>query len=196
MAIDSTYSIRKRGQHCEACNKSFEDGEFIFSRVIFENGDYIRLDYCGECWPRQKFTDNLSYWKTAFLLPPPPKPEAIQKENAESLLRKLIEDEEKRHFNAVFILAVMLERKKTLVERDVQKTEDGTRIRIYEHRKTGETFFIPDPELKLDQLEHVQQEVVELMGGPEKDSTEETAATAPEAINQPVSEPDEDTTEK
>ena len=30
---------------------------------------------------------------------------------------------------------------------------------IYEHAKTGEVFVIPDPQLRLDQIEAVQNEV-------------------------------------
>jgi hypothetical protein len=68
-------------------------------------------------------------------------------------------------FDAIFILAVMLERKKVLVERDVQALEDGRKLRIYEHRKTNESFLIVDPGLKLAELGQVQEEVVVLLGG-------------------------------
>jgi hypothetical protein len=60
----------------------------------------------------------------------------------------------------------MLERNRLLVERDLQTNDQGTLIRVYEHKKTGETFLIPDPKLRLDQLEVVQQEVITLLGGP------------------------------
>jgi hypothetical protein len=67
--------------------------------------------------------------------------------------------------NAIYILAVMLERKRILVEKDVQTREDKTKIRVYEHKKTGETFLVIDPELKLAEIEKVQEEVVGLLGG-------------------------------
>ena len=76
-----------------------------------------------------------------------------------------MEVEEEANRNAVFILAVMLERRRVLVERDVQVREDGVKVRFYEHRQTGETFVVPDPGLKLAELEHVQEEVVALLGG-------------------------------
>ena len=58
----------------------------------------------------------------------------------------------------------MLERKRILAEKDVQKHDDGSKVIVYEHKKTGETFVIPDPGLHLDQLEHVQIEVVQMLG--------------------------------
>jgi hypothetical protein len=74
---------------------------------------------------------------------------------------------------------VMLERKRLLVERDVQHREDGKMIRVYEHRKTGEMFLIPDPRLRLDQLETVQQQVVTLLGGDKKEAPPKDEKPAP-----------------
>ena len=50
--------------------------------------------------------------------PPPPAPEAIRKENAESLLRKLMERGDPRFSAASYILAVVLERKRLLKKWD------------------------------------------------------------------------------
>ena len=66
--------------------------------------------------------------------------------------------------NARYILALMLERKRILKEREVKRNEDGTLTRIYEHMKTGDIFIIPDPELRLDQVAEVQQQVAAQLG--------------------------------
>jgi uncharacterized protein (DUF2384 family) len=88
----------------------------------------------------------------------------LKKETAESLLRQFMETDDPSRRNAIFILAVMLERRRVLAERDVQAREDGVKVRVYEHRKTGETFLVPDPGLKLAELAHVQREVMDLLG--------------------------------
>ena len=69
--------------------------------------------------------------------------------------------------NVIFILAVMLERRRILVEKEVQTSEGtGLKIRVYEHKQTGESFVVPDPQLKLKEIESVQREVMELLGIP------------------------------
>ncbi len=156
------WSVRKCSKVCDKCGKVFVDRETIFSRLSFEQGEYQRVDFCRDC--RNTLGAGLSSWKTLYIVPPP-RQETVKKENAESLLRKLMAKENEQDLNAIFILTVMLERKKILVERDVQATEDGRKLRVYEHRKTGESFMVVDPELKLDQLEQVQEEVVVLLGG-------------------------------
>jgi hypothetical protein len=65
----------------------------------------------------------------------------------------------------VYVLAVMLERSRILVERDAHEQEDRTIIRVYEHRRTGESFVVLDPRLRLENIAEVQQQVVALLSG-------------------------------
>ena len=67
--------------------------------------------------------------------------------------------------NVVYVLAVMLERSRILVERDSKLQPDGTIRRVYEDRKQGDTFVILDPRLRLDNIEEVQRQVVALLSG-------------------------------
>ena len=170
------WSVRKCAKECSKCEKEFVDRESLFSMLSFDDGEYVRHDFCAACW--DKDAPGLSSWKTVFIVPPPPAEEAVKKENAESLLRKLLAKENEEDLNAIFILTVMLERKKIFVERDTQKAEDGRKLRIYEHKKTGESFMVTDPQLKLDELEHVQEEVVVLLGGQPRNAEPEPESPA------------------
>lgn len=150
---------------CDGCSRPFADQQAYHSALTFDEGAYVRRDYCETCWdgmPEDVPSEGI--WRGVFRLPPPPPEEPLKRETAESLLRRLMEDEDESRGNVIFILAVMLERKRMLIERDVQQRGDGVTIRIYEHRRTGETFVVPDPGLALDQLEDVQQEVIDLLG--------------------------------
>ena len=170
------WHVRKCAKACDGCGVEFQHKQALYSRLVFEEGEYLRKDFCEKCWKAEGH--GLSKWKTVFIVPPPPAAEAVKKENAESLLRKLMAKENEEDLNAIFILTVMLERKKILVERDVQQAEDGRKLRIYEHKKTGETILVIDPELKLDELEHVQDEVVVLLGGKSRNAEPEPEPTA------------------
>ena len=182
------WSVRKCSKACSKCEKGFADKEALHSRLIFDAGEYFRHDFCEACWSKEDSAQNS--WKTVFIVPPPPQEEAVKKENAESLLRRLLAKENEEDLNAIFILTVMLERKKILVERDNQKTEDGRKLRIYEHKKTGESFMVIDPELKLDELEEVQEEVVVLLGGQPRNAPSETASAETEPEAEPESAED------
>ena len=103
----------------------------------------------------------ISHWQGTYEVPPPVV-DVIQKDTAETLLRKLIEQNDPKHGPASYILAVMLERKRILRVKEQIKRE-GKRIFVYEHPKTGDVFTIADPDLHLDQLEQVQQDVAMLL---------------------------------
>ena len=57
----------------------------------------------------------------------------------------------------------MLERKKILIEKSVSYNEENKKIRVYEHKKTKESFIIIDPELSLSEIEPLKEEVSDLL---------------------------------
>jgi len=146
------------------CQQPFADGQIYVSSLRLNGAEYERSDCCENCWKQNAYPDAFSVWKGSFQAVVPP-PEVLKKETAESLLRKLIEKNEPQYRNAIFILAVMLERRRILAEKEVQKKDDQAMLRVYEHRKTGETFIVGDPMLSLDQLGSVQAEVAALLSG-------------------------------
>lgn len=164
IAKEENWQIKKRADVCSGTGIKFGDGEEIMTRLLLVDGEYVREDYTLACWEEQNPDHGVSAWKSIFHAPPPPE-EVVKKESAEGLLRKMIAREDVDDINAIYILAVMLERKKILVEKEVKTRDDKTKIRIYEHKKSGDTFLVADPELKLDELQSVQEEVVSLLGG-------------------------------
>ncbi len=158
------WQIKRRADVCTGTGIAFADGEEIMTRLLFKDGGYVREDYSLACWDEQNPDHGLSAWKSVFRQPPPPE-EVMKKESIESLLRKMIAKEDADDINAIYILAVMLERKKILVEKEVQIRENKTKVRVYEHKKTSDTFLVIDPGLRLAEIENVQEEVVGLLGG-------------------------------
>ncbi|MCW5550951.1 MAG: hypothetical protein KIS67_02175 [Verrucomicrobiae bacterium] len=161
------WNIQSRGHACESCGKPYADQEAYHTLLYEEKTELRRSDICAACW-QQQFSDGarerkgfISYWQGIYEAPPPPS-DPIQKETAETLLRKLVEQNDPRYVPAGYILAVMLERKRLLKVKE-QIVRDGKRTFIYEQPKTGDVFTIADPDLRLDQLEAVQRDVAALL---------------------------------
>jgi hypothetical protein len=161
------WNIQSRAHACQACAHPFADKQPYHTLLSDEKQGYERLDVCETCWAAQ-FSQGatsrkgfISHWQGVFENPPV-RPEPIQKENAESLLRKLVEQKDPKHIPACFILAVMLERKRILKVQD-QANRDGKRVFIYEQPTTGDVFTVVDPNLRLDQLDQVQHDVAQLL---------------------------------
>lgn len=161
--INQEWSIQHRSDKCAATGRAFEEGEHFHTLLFHDKDGYRREDLCEEAF--QARNDNVqpfSMWRSKFEAPPPPAPEPLAKQTAEDLLRKYMEEQSPQHSAARYLLAAMLERKRLLKEVEARRDGDTT-TRIYEHTKTGEVFVIPDPGLRLDQIEQVQQEVAALL---------------------------------
>ena len=157
------WDIQSRSNACTACQKPFAGKETYHTLLAMDASGYQRRDLCGACFASAPRDGIVSYWQGEYKLTAPPSPEPIQKDTAETLLRKLVESTDPAHASTRYILAVMLERKRILKHRDTVREDDGRELLVYEHVRTGESFTIPDPHLRLDQLAHVQQEVVALL---------------------------------
>ena len=194
------WNIQSRGHACEACGKTFTDKQTYHTMLFDEKQDFRRSDVCPECWQKQ-FSEGardrkgfISYWHGIYEAPVTA-PEAIRKDTAESLLRKLIELNDPKYVPAGYILAVMFERKRLLKVKE-QLVRDGHRVFIYEQPGTGDVFTIIDPALQLNQLEQVQRDVAALLEhglNPPPEPIAETppvaeAETPPEEAVQPVND--------
>jgi len=161
------WHIQSRAHACSGCGKTFADQEVYHTLLFDQKADFQRSDICQACWQKQ-YSEGardrkgfISYWHGVYVAPTPPV-EAIRRENAESLLRKLIELNDPRYIPAGYILAVMLERKRLLKIKE-QIMRDGQRVFIYEQPGTGDVFTIIDPDLQLNQLAQVQHDVASLL---------------------------------
>ena len=160
------WNIKPRARVCSVCGANFPEGSECVSALFGAEGGYERRDYCAGCWAaRNDGGEPFSQWQSAIAPPPQSgqKTEPVKKETAEALLRRLVELENPEDANVIYILAVMLERKKILVERDAKPRPEGGIVRIYEHKASGDTFIIVDPQLRLDAIGEVQKQVMALL---------------------------------
>jgi len=163
--MQQDWNIRSRAEACDVTRKPFEEGE-IFYTALFRDGDgFRRADMCEEAWTTRSAdpsaTVAFSSWRSKFEPPALPPPEPLQRDDAEGMLRRLLESNDPSHVNTRYLLAVMLERKRIL--RPHPSADKGTMV--YEHARTGETFLIADPGLSLADLVAVQEEVSALLSG-------------------------------
>ena len=165
--MSQEWNIRSRGHVCSFCQKPLVDKSPVVSALRETLGGYERFDCHPECWKAaERDWVPFSQWDGVYLAPvKEEKKEPLKKEDAGELLRQLVTLDDPAMKNVVYVLAVMLERSKILVERDAKALEDGSIRRVYEDRKQGDTFVILDPRLRLENLSEVQQQVVALLSG-------------------------------
>ena len=159
--LANDWPIKHRADTCAMTQRPFAPGEQFYTLLFREGNGFRREDLSEEAWAsRNQNIRPFSFWKTRYEPPPEPEPEPLAKENAEELLRRLLA--ENRQPTACYVLAAMLERKRILKPIKAEQA-DGARVLVYEHAKNGDVFIVPDVQLRLDELEAVQNEVAQLL---------------------------------
>ncbi len=157
------WDIKTRASRCALTDRPFGEGEFFYTLLFRDKDGFSRQDLSEQAWGERN--DNIqpfSFWRSKFEPAPPPPAEPLAKETAEDLLRRYMGQEDASHGSVRYILAVMLERKRILKQIDTRQ-EGGVKTLIYENTRTGEVFVIPDPQLRVDQIDAVQKEVAALL---------------------------------
>ncbi len=163
MALPTDWHIQRRASRCSVTDTPFTDGEVFHTLLFHEKEGLRREDLCDAAWnARLPELVPFCYWKSKYEKPAETAPEAMPRQGVESLLRRLILEDEPHTQNVRYILVLMLERKRILKPIDEKPSDEG-RLLIYEHAKTGEAFIVTDPMLRLDQIETIQQEVYDLL---------------------------------
>ncbi len=159
--LPNEWAIKHRADKCAATERPFASGEYFYTLLFHDADGYRREDLSEEAWTtRNENIQPFSFWKTRYE-PLPQTPEPLAKENAEQIFRRLIAAPNPPA-NTCYVLAAMLERKRVLKQIKTENANDG-RLLIYEHAASGDVFIVPDPQLRLDELENVQNEVAQLL---------------------------------
>jgi hypothetical protein len=181
--MQQNWHLRSRAHHCALTGRPFEEGDSFYTAIYLDpkTALYERRDVAADAWDDElKERTPYSHWKSSYQKPETEdKSEVAPRENAMSMLQRLVEEDDSDTENSRYILALMLERKKQLVPKDVKETETG-RLLFYENKKTGDVFVIRDPELRLDELEQVQEEIAFQLGfaGPVEEAAKAVGMTA------------------
>jgi len=167
MALRESYHFSRRLNRCAVTDIPFEDGQVIYTAIFFgfkEEG-YLRKDYSTEGWNNRPDEDQLPFssWKSKWKKTAKVESDQrLEKNNAESLLHRLSADDKPETETTRYILALMLERSKVIAEESSQNIKEGI-LRAYRHKKSDELFLVKDPQLSLDEIVGLQEEVIGML---------------------------------
>jgi hypothetical protein len=158
--MQADWEIKSRAHQCSRTGREFLEGEFFYTLLIREGEGFRREDLSEEAWKERN--DNIqpfSFWRSKYDPPAPPPAEPLPRDDAEGLLRRLIQENDPAYANVRYILALMLERKRVI--RPLESSDDD--MLVYEHLSTGETLVLANPKLSFDRIPEVQREVSALL---------------------------------
>lgn len=158
--MQADWEIKSRAHQCSRTGREFAEGEFFYTILVREGEGFLREDMSEEAWnERNENIQPFSFWRSKYEPPAPPPAEPLPRDDAEGLLRRLIQENDPAYSNVRYILALMLERKRVI--RPLESSDDD--ILVYEHLATGETFVLANPKLSFERIPEVQREVSALL---------------------------------
>jgi hypothetical protein len=158
--MQADWEIKSRAHQCSRTGREFAEGEFFYTILVREGEGFLREDMSEEAWnERNENIQPFSFWRSKYEPPTPPPAEPLPRDDAEGLLRRLIQENDPTYANVRYILALMLERKRVI--RPLESSDDD--MLVYEHLATGETFVLANPKLSFERIPEVQREVSALL---------------------------------
>ena len=162
--MQADWEIKSRAHQCSRTGREFAEGEFFYTILVREGEGFLREDMSEEAWnERNENIQPFSFWRSKYEPPTPPPAEPLPRDDAEGLLRRLIQENDPTYSNVRYILALMLERKKLIKPRGI--SEDGQR-QIYEHMATHQLYEVPLGDLNADFFQKIQEHLGVLVGTP------------------------------
>ena len=169
------WDVQKGKARCDACKAGFLDGQPYHCVLRLDADPLLRQDYCQGCWVKEManvvaVSKEYATWVVRYkIIVPVPKEEIVKRDHAEIVFRKLLATGDPAKKNIIFVLAVMLERKKILkqqkVIRNVPEEIGGGQRKslVYVHTDTTESILIEDPQIRLSEWGRIQKEVKNIL---------------------------------
>ncbi|MCS7046393.1 MAG: hypothetical protein NZO58_08565 [Gemmataceae bacterium] len=162
MVMMTDYQIQPHTRRCSATGRDLRPGERYFTALMEQGDQLIRLDFSSEAW-RGPPPGAFSFWSGRV----PKADEAVKPRFDDDLLEecfhRLEHQTEPSRLNFRYVVALLLIRRKRLrFEQTVE--ENGVEKLELQHVRSGQRYFVVNPQLTPQQMAEVQAEVFRVLG--------------------------------
>ncbi len=156
------WSINRGSHVCFLCEKNIPDEEVYLSALYDENNEFLRKDFCVECWDKKSSNNCFSYWKTKISK----KPEKVEKYATIDvfcdLFNKLENEEDLSRINFRYVLSLYLMRKKVLKLKSSHRSNEDEYL-VLHNVKEGHDIEVLKPKLNEAEVLAVTDEIGKLV---------------------------------
>lgn len=169
--------IVRSNKHCHSCEMNFLHDQAIHSAVRIADHQFVREDFCANCWASIEQSAFYSLWKTAYY--DPAIAEAEPPEHFSPLRQtfyEAVESSDRAQFAVAYLAAQLLRRQKVF---RLIKESDGAdgepKIALFSDRLGGRLIEVKDPDLTHAELELGRTSLMERLYALESDNAEPQA---------------------
>jgi len=157
----SDWSIKRGELKCEKCSRDFANEEEYYSALYDEERQFVRRDYCLECWDGHDEERMFSFWKTRV----PDREEERKVADDEVVMNffmRLQGETDPMKVNFRYVLALLLMRKRVFKLDDIRYDEKGEAL-VLKQRGEDKEVIVYNPELTEEQIAQVTEEVGQIL---------------------------------
>ncbi len=158
MVVD--WQVAKSRHVCEVTGRELAVGEEYFSALKEDGDGFSRLDCSIDAWDRIDQDELFSFWRTRVQARTEENPRRlrIDVEAFYTFFRNLVDSEEERHQVFLYLVALILTRKRALRLDEIEKTPDGDYLMLYDRRADARVRVFC-PEVSDNELQAAQEQL-------------------------------------
>ena len=156
------WSINRGSHVCYICEKTFPEEEVYLSALYDENNEFLRKDFCDECWDKRDSENSFSHWKTKISKKPEKTEKYAKTDVFYDLFNKLENENDLSRVNFRYVLSLYLMRKKVLKLKSSHKSNENEYLVLYNVREDNDTEVLK-PKLNEEEVLAVTDEIGKLV---------------------------------
>ena len=164
----SEWKLKKPRGACAVSGKRFEPGDEYYSAIVEEGGELLRLEVAAELFDDSWREKAFSYWK--MRVPEPEEDGADRRKLVDvavlaAFFNRLVEKPEPQHAGVLYLVALLLVRKKLLKLVDIEFSGDDEFLVLADRQRNR--FRVLDPGLTPETSAPLKEKLAALFESPE-----------------------------
>ncbi|MHC4479912.1 MAG: hypothetical protein ACYS1C_02950 [Planctomycetota bacterium] len=155
-----TWSITKSKGACCVCEGEFAPNRPFFSCLLQEQAEFVRRDYCADCWGTDLPERPFCFWRSRQA--PASETRSVDTGLMLEFFDRLQRPGTAQEGSFRFVLALYLMRRKELKLREVSRA-DGAETLVLERRSSGEKVEVGNPGLSEQEITQTAARLSELL---------------------------------
>lgn len=153
MAVD--WDVTKTTHACSVSGRPLEEGETYFSALQDEGKQFVRYDFSPEAWAECDKAAFFSYWRTTVRPAAEKRRLVIDVEAFYIFFSQLVGSDEDHRQLFLYLVALILVRKRVLRLEAIEKTPEGEFLALYDRRAENDVR-VRVPDATDDELREAQ----------------------------------------
>lgn len=154
------YDLHRSTRKCAATGRDLLAGEEVYTALVAQGADLVRLDYAADAWPGPP-EGAIGWWKSRIPSPTTAKARLAPNDVILQLFDQLAEQPDKADMR--YVLALLLIRRRVMRLEDTERGADGRETLVLYCARREESYRVAAVVPSADRQQEIQRELEQLL---------------------------------